>query len=299
MSAAFRSGLVTLLGRPNVGKSTLLNRLVGEHVSITARRPQTTRHRILGIRNLAQAQIVYVDTPGLHPETERPLNRYLNRVARASLEGVDAIVLLIDAGGWHDGDLYPLAQARAAGVPVILAINKIDRLKDRDRLLPLIAESRARMEFAAIVPVSARDGDNLEALEREVLARLPAQAPIYPPDRVTDRSERFLAAELVREQIFRRYGAEVPYATAVSIERFKRVKGALEIDATVWVERPGQRVILIGRGGEGLKTVGTEARRAMQQRFGTKVRLALWVKVREHWSQSERALQALGYREEG
>ncbi|KPL28040.1 MAG: GTPase Era [Acidithiobacillales bacterium SM1_46] len=298
MTAVFRSGLVTLVGRPNVGKSTLLNQLLGRHLSISSRRPQTTRHRILGIKTLSDAQIVYVDTPGLHPETTKPLNRYMNRVARASLEGVDCIVLVTSAGRWKGEDDYPLGLVQQLHQPVVLVINKIDRLASRAELLPMIDRLRAKMNFAAVVPLSAKTGENVSELERVVRAYLPEQPPIYPADQVTDRSESDIAAEIVREQIFRRYGQEVPYASAVQVEGLRRVKGVMEIDAVIWVEKEGQKAILVGKGGESLKIVGREARLVMQRLFGCKVRLGLWVKVRAGWSASERSLQALGYRED-
>jgi GTP-binding protein Era len=298
MTPVFRAGLVTLVGRPNVGKSTLLNQLLGKHLSISSRRPQTTRHRILGIKTLADAQIVYVDTPGLHPEAAKPLNRYMNRVARASLEGVDCVVLVTSAGRWRDEDDYPLGLVQQLGQPVVLVINKIDRLASRAELLPMIDQLRAKMNFAAVVPLSAKTGENVAELERVVRAYLPEQPPIYPADQVTDRSESELAAEIVREQVFRRYGQEIPYASAVQVERLRRVKGVMEIDAVIWVEKEGQKAILVGKGGEAMKVVGREARLTMQRLFGCKVRLGLWVKVRAGWSASERSLQALGYRED-
>lgn len=296
--AGFRSGLVTLLGRPNVGKSTLLNRLIGSKVSITSRRPQTTRHRILGIKTTEHAQFVYVDTPGVHPPRGRQINRYMSRIAAGSIEGVDCIVLVIAADGWRDEDGPALALVGRQPVPVVLAINKIDRIKDRKRLLPLIAESAKHTAFAEIVPISARTGENLAALERALLAHLPEQPPIYPVEQLTDKSERFLASELVREQVFGAYGEEVPYATAIEITRFKRLKAALEIEAVIWVEKEGQKAIVIGTRGERLKQVGTRARLAMERQFGTKVRLALWVKVREDWADDARALKQFGYTEE-
>lgn len=296
--AGFRSGLVTLLGRPNVGKSTMLNRLIGAKISITSRRPQTTRHRILGIKTTDAAQFVYVDTPGVHEPRGRRINRYMSRIAAGSVEGVDCIVLVIAAEGWRPGDAAPLALAGRQSVPVVLAINKIDRVKDRKQLLPLIAESARRMTFAEIVPVCARTGENLEELERALLAHLPEQPPIYPPEQLTDKSERFLAAELVREQVFGAYGEEVPYATAIEVTRFKRLKASLDVEAVIWVEKEGQKAIVIGKGGERLKQVGTRARLAMQRHFGTKVRLALWVKVREDWADDARALRQFGYTEE-
>jgi len=293
-----RCGLVTIIGRPNVGKSTLLNRLVGEKISITSSRAQTTRHRLLGIKTTENAQIVYVDTPGLHTDNKSMMNRQMNRVATASLQGVDCIVLMIAASGWVDTDEYPLHLVAKQGIPVILAINKIDQMKDRRQLLPFIEQSKNKMPFAAIVPLSARTGTNVEDLERAILEYLPHQPLIYPADQITDRSERFLAAELIREQIFRGFQQEVPYATAVSIDQFKRVKRTLHIEATIWVEKEGQKPILIGKSGERLKTVGSRARLAMQKLFAAKVHLNLWVKVREGWSDNERALRSLGYTEE-
>jgi len=294
-----RCGLVTIIGRPNVGKSTLLNRLIGEKISITSSRAQTTRHRLLGIKTGEHAQIVYVDTPGLHADNKSMMNRQMNRVAGASLLGVDCIVLLISAGGWVDADEYPLRLVARQDIPVILVINKIDHLKDRGQLLPLIEQSSGKMAFAGIVPLSARTGTNVDDLEKTILEHLPHQPLMYPADQITDRSERFLAAELIREQIFRGFQQEVPYATAVSIEQFKRVKGRLNVDATIWVEKEGQKPILIGKNGERLKTVGSRARLAMQKLFAAKVHLNLWVKVREGWSDDERALRSLGYTEEG
>jgi GTP-binding protein Era len=293
-----RCGLVTLAGRPNVGKSTLLNRLVGQKISITSARAQTTRHRLLGIKTTAHAQAIYVDTPGLHTDNKGMMNRHLNRVAGASLQGVDCIVLLIVASGWTKEDEYPLQLLAKQEIPVILAINKLDQLKDRGRLLPLMEQSGRKMAFADIVPVSARTGTNVDDLEKTILKYLPEQPPLYPADQVTDRGERFLAAELVREQIFRSFQQEVPYATAVSIEQFKRAKGTLHVEATIWVEREGQKPILIGKDGQRLKTVGTRARLAMQKLFATKVYLNLWVKVREGWSDNERLLHSLGYTDE-
>jgi len=297
-ATVMRCGLVALAGRPNVGKSTLLNRLIGHKISITSSRPQTTRHRLLGIKSFSEAQIVYVDTPGLHTDNKGMMNRYLNRTASASLQGVDVIVLVIAASGWTDADEYPLSSVAKQRTPVILAVNKIDQLKDRQRLLPLIEESSRKMSFTDILPISARTGDNVDELEKAVLKHLPEQPPLYPAEQLTDRSERFLASELVREQIFRSLRQEVPYATAVSIEQFKRSKVTLHIAATIWVEKEGQKPILIGKDGERLKAIGTRARLAMQKLFGVKVRLDLWVKVREGWSDSERALRSLGYTEE-
>jgi len=299
MTDAFRSGFVAIIGRPNVGKSTLLNRLVGQKVSITSHRPQTTRHRVLGIHTTDAAQLVYVDTPGVHRgERGRQLNRMMNREASVSLEGVDAVVLVITADGWNENDEPALDLVRRAQCPVILAINKVDTLDDRERLLPLIEESQKRLAFVEIVPVSARAGDNVPDLEQAIVRLLPEHPPYFEPDQVTDRSERFLAAEFVREQVFRGLGQELPYAVAVEITEFREEPKHLHIDAVIWVEKEGQKAILIGKDGERLKSIGRQARLGMQKAFGRKVWLGLWVKVREGWSDDVRALRSLGYGED-
>jgi GTP-binding protein Era len=299
MTDVFRSGFVTIIGRPNAGKSTLLNRLIGQKVSITSHRAQTTRHRILGIHNLENAQIIYVDTPGVHRgESGRQLNRLMNRAASASLEGMDVVVLVITANGWSEQDEPALALARRAQCPVILAINKVDKLVNRERLLPLIDESRKLHEFVAVVPLSARQGDNVQELEQAILRLLPEHEAYFGTEQITDRSERFLAAEFVREQVFRGFGQEVPYAVAVEIAEFREEPKHLHIDAVIWVEKEGQKAILIGKGGEHLKEIGRRARLQMQKAFGRKVWLGLWVKVREGWADDLRALRSLGYGED-
>jgi GTP-binding protein Era len=299
MTDAFRSGFVAIIGRPSAGKSTLLNRLVGQKVSITSHRPQTTRHRLLGIRTTDRAQVIYVDTPGVHrAEGGRQLNRLMQRAASASLEGVDAVLLVITAEGFRERDQPALALAQRARCPVILVINKIDKLKERERLLPLIAEAQARLTFAEIVPLSAQTGDNLAALEQAILRLLPEHAPHFEAEQVTDRSERFLAAELVREQVFRGFGQEVPYGVAVEIGEFREEPKHLHIEALIWVEKDGQKAILIGAGGARLKEIGRRARLEMQKAFGRKVWLGLWVKVREGWADDARALRSLGYGED-
>jgi GTP-binding protein Era len=295
MSNEYVSGYVALIGRPNTGKSTLLNRLVGQKVSITSRRPQTTRHRIIGIKTDARAQIMYVDTPGLHKNESGMMSRYLNRAASGSLEGVDCVLLLITSNGWKEEDEQALTHAQRQTAPVILVINKIDMLKDPARLLPLIEQSRAKMQFAEIIPVSAQTGTGVADLEATLLRYLPAHPPHYPPDQLSDRNDRFMAAELVREQIFRLLGKEVPYATAVEIQDFKQEPKLIRIEAVIWVEKDGQKAIVIGKNGERLKEIGRHARLAMQQAFGGKVYLGLWVKVREGWSDDARALRSLGY----
>jgi GTP-binding protein Era len=290
--------MVAFVGRPNVGKSTLVNRIVGVPVSIVSRRPQTTRHRILGIKTTDAAQVVYVDTPGLHAPEGRQFNRYLSRLARGSVAGVDAVLLMISADGWHVEDERALEVARSAGAPVVLVINKIDRLADRARLLPLTEDSASRFAFAEIVPLSARSGDNVPALERALVKYLPAQPPAYAAQQRTDKSERFRAGETVRAQILALYAQEIPHAAAVEVTRFKRTQSRLDIEAVIWMEKEGQKAILIGKGGERLKQVGVRARHLLEKEHGVKVNLRLWVKVRKAWSDDARALQRFGYHED-
>jgi len=299
MTDGFRCGLVAIIGRPNAGKSTLLNCLVGQKVSITSRRPQTTRHRLIGIRTLPSAQLVYVDTPGIHPASSgRHLNRLMNRSARGSLVGVDAVVLVMTADGWQEADEAVLSLVQDVSCPVILAINKVDRVKQRETLLSLIDESRHRRSFAGIVPLSARTGENIPELERLLISLLPEQPPLYDADQLTDRSERFLAAEFVREQVFRAIGQEVPYSVAVEITEFRTEPKHIHIEAVIWVEKEGQKAIVIGAQGEQLKRIGRAARLEIQKALGRKVWLGLWVKVREGWADDVRVLKSLGYAED-
>lgn len=290
-----RCGYVALVGRPNVGKSTLLNHILGQKISITSRKPQTTRHRILGIKTEAGTQTIYVDTPGIHSDQPRAINRQMNRTATSVLQDVDVVVLLIDKLRWTAEDdlvLSHLAQVRA---PVILAINKVDQLDDKEALLPFIEESSARYAFKDIVPISALKGSNLDTLESLIGNLLPAAEYFFPEDQITDRNLRFIAAELIREKIMRQLGEELPYATAVEIEQFSQQDEVFHIDATILVERAGQKGIVIGKGGERLKKIGSDARQDMEKTFDSKVMLNLWVKVRSGWSDDERALQSLGY----
>lgn len=295
MNVDYVSGFVALIGRPNSGKSTLLNRLVGYKVSITSRRPQTTRHRILGIKTGEREQVVYVDTPGLHANEGNMMSRYLNRAASGSLEGVDCVLLLITATGWQAQDEPALTHACRQSCPVILVINKIDKQKDRAKLLPVIEQSREKMSFADIIPLSAHTGSGVDDLEHTIRRYLPAHAPYFPADQLSDRNDRFMAAELVREQIFRLLGKEVPYATAVEIQEFKHEPKIIRIEATIWVEKDGQKAIVIGKQGERMKEIGRNARLAMQTAFASKVYLGLWVKVRVGWSDDARVLRSLGY----
>lgn len=290
-----KAGFVALVGRPNVGKSTLLNHLVGQKISITSRRPQTTRHRIHGIKTTEAGQAVYVDTPGIHASEKRAMNRYLNKTAGSALGDVDLVVWLIDRAGWLPEDELVLKRIKAAGVPVILAINKIDRLEDKDALLPFLQQVAASHDFAAMIPFSALKGTNLETLDRTIMDLLPEGDPIFPEDQVTDRSMRFMAAEIVREKLLRALGQEVPHAITVEIEQFRQDGALTRISALIWVERPGQKAIVIGKQGEVLKKVGERARHDLERMLEGKVFLQLWVKVKEGWSDDERALRSLGY----
>jgi GTP-binding protein Era len=293
--AGFHAGTVAVLGRPNVGKSTLVNALVGAKVSIVSPRPQTTRHRLLGIATFADGQLLLVDTPGIHREQKRAMNRMMNRAARGAIEGVDAALLVIEAGRWTDDDDLAFQALRASGVPCVLAINKVDKFKDKSALLPFITTVTDGRDFASVHPVSAQKKKGLEALVRTLLDLVPEAEAQYGEDEITDRSERFLAGELVREQLMLRLGEELPYSTTVEIEKFEVDGEMLRIAAVVWVEREGQKPIVIGKGGERLKAISTGARIGMEKLFGRKVFLETWCKVREGWSDDEAALRRFGY----
>ena len=295
MTTDFRCGTATILGRPNVGKSTLLNRLVGQKVSITASKPQTTRHRIGGVLSRDDAQIVFVDTPGIHRERRSAMSRYLNRTARGAVDGVDVVLFMVEALRWTDEDDDVRRALRESRKPVILVPNKIDRVPGKVALLPWLERIRAMDEFDEFIPISAHREQNLEPLVDQVRSRLPVAPPMFPPDALTDRSERFLAGELVREKLTRKLDRELPYRLAVEIERFQRVKRVLHIGAVVWVERSSQKGIVIGKGGRVLKAAGAEARANMEVLFGSRVHLEIWVKARAGWPNDERVLRSLGY----
>jgi len=290
-----RCGFVGIIGRPNVGKSTLLNRLLGQRLAITSHKAQTTRHAILGIKTREDSQAIYVDTPGIHQRGRSALNRYLNRTARTTVADVDLVLFVVEVLRFTAEDAKALAAVTDAGVPTIAVINKIDRLRDKQRLLPYLQELTDRHAFLDLVPVSAANGDQVDILERLVMEALPAGEAIFPPDQLTDRPERFFAAELLREQLVRRYGDELPYHTTVEIERFEDRGDRYRINARIWVERPRQRAIVIGKGGESLKAAATQARLRMQELFGCPVHLDVWVKVKKSWSSDERALASLGF----
>lgn len=292
-----KSGYAALVGRPNVGKSTLLNRLVGQKMAITSHKPQTTRHRILGIKTEAGGQVVYIDTPGMHQRGQKAMNRYLNRTAHTALLDVDLALFVCQALVWTDEDTQVLAAVAAADVPCIAVVNKVDTVHPKEKLLPFLAGLGARHAFVDVVPVSARDGSNLAPLEQRVLQAMPEGEPIFPEDQVTDRSERFFAAELLREQLIRRYHKELPYAVTVEIESFVEEPGRYVIGAVIWVERDNQRRILLGKQGEAMKEAASAARRAMADFFDCRVHLDVWIKVKRSWSSDEASLAQLGYSE--
>ena len=297
MSPAKRAGYVALLGRPNVGKSTLLNRLLAQKISITSPKPQTTRHAILGIKTLPDTQIVYVDTPGLHGNARRAMNRYMNRTAGSVLSYVDVAVLLVEGLRWTEEDDGVIRRMMDFKGAVILAVNKVDRISNKAELLPFLEQASEKREFANLVPISALRGDNLDALERVIAGLLPESEFLFSEDQVTTASERFIAAELIREKLTRRLREEIPYALTVEIEHFKDEKRLLRIGAIIWVERAGQKAIVIGEKGSTLKDIGSQAREDMEIIFGRKVFLETWVKVREGWSDDERALHSFGYQD--
>ena len=294
-SAAGRCGTVALAGRPNVGKSTLMNHLLGRKLSITSRKPQTTRHALLGIHNQDGAQILFVDTPGIHAQQKKQLNRYMVGQAVAALDGVDLALLLVEARGWQRGDDVALRRVSQAGAPCICVINKIDRLAAKERLLPLIAEAADKHSFEAIVPVSALRSTGLDELAQVVAERLPQAPPLFAAGEVTDRPIDFLVAEIVREKATRRLGAELPYETAVVVERVAERPGATEFDAVLYVERETQKRIVIGKRGAMLKSIGEDARRDVEKLIDGKAMLRLWVKVDRRWSDRVRALRRFGY----
>jgi len=294
-SKDFHSGTVALLGRPNVGKSTLLNRLVGQKISIVTPKPQTTRHRILGVCHRPQGQITFIDTPGLHQGVHRALNQYMNRAAMGAVDDADLLLWIVDAAHWHEDDEWVLDKLKNTKVPVGLAVNKVDKIHPKERLLPLLAQLTAKREFAFVIPISARTGSNQSALEQELLNRLPIGEPLFGDDEVTDRSERFLVAEMIREQVMLALVQELPYATTVEVELFKREEGRLWLSAIIWVERPGQKAIVIGNQGEMIKRIGKAARLEIARSFDESVHLELWVKIKENWSDMAPNLRDLGY----
>lgn len=294
-SRVSRCGFIALVGRPNVGKSTLLNHFLRQKISITSRKPQTTRHRILGVHTVADTQFVYVDTPGLHRERRKPLNRLMNETVERVIRDVDVIFFVVERLAWTEEDDLVLNALKSVHKPVFLLINKVDQVQDKRRLLPHIETLSGKMDFAEIIPVSALGGHNLDTIDELTRNYLPEGDFLFPEDQVTDRSSRFLAAEMIREKITRQLGDELPYEMTVEIESFDDRGKTLHIDGLVLVDKPGQKRILIGQDGARLKRIGSEARQDMEKAFDRKVMLKLWVKVKSGWADNERALKSLGY----
>lgn len=299
--APHRSGSIAVIGRPNVGKSTLTNALVGAKVSIVSNRPQTTRHRLLGIATFPEGQIALVDTPGLHKQEGKfsasAMSKVMNRAARGAIQDVDAALMVIEAGRWDEADTLAYNVLSDSGIPVMLVVNKVDQIKLKAELLPFLTRITEDRSFASVHLISALKRNGLEQLVRDMLALLPEAPPMFGEDEITDRSQRFMAGELLREQLMRQLGNELPYATTVEIERFAEEEGLLRIGAVIWVERESQKSIVIGKGGARLKEIGSKARLQMERMFDCKVFLETWVRVREGWSGDAAALRAFGYNE--
>lgn len=290
-----RSGMVAIVGRPNVGKSSILNAIVGRKVSITSHKPQTTRHRIQGVLHGDGAQVVFVDTPGLHRKAERALNRAMNDAALGAMHDVDLILFVIEAGRLTDEDQAVLEKLQGLPAPVALLINKVDVVTDKEALLPELAKRAGLRAFEFVMPISATKKDNLETLKAELLRRMPEGDPLYPEDMVMGHGPAFAAGEVVREKLIRNLHQELPYATTVEIESYAEENRLLKISAIIWVEREGQKAIVIGNGGETLKSIGANARRDLERQLGRKIFLKLWCKVRENWSDDPKALAHFGY----
>jgi GTP-binding protein Era len=295
---AYHCGYVAIIGRPNVGKSTLLNHILGMKLSITSRKPQTTRHQILGVKTDDNAQTIYVDTPGMHQRRGSAINKYMNRAATSVLGDVDVLLFVVQAGSWTDEDAAVLQRLENVSAPVILIVNKIDMLNDKKQLLPFITELSSKLKFEEVIPVAAVKGENIEKVEAVVGGLLPEGEAFFPEDQVTDRSTRFLAAEIIREKLVRELGQELPYTSTVHIDKYDEDGKLVRIHATIFVESNGQKAIIIGSKGSRLKAIGSKARKDIESMLGNKVYLNLWVKVREGWSNDERELRGLGYSED-
>ena len=290
-----RCGYIAIVGRPNVGKSTLLNSIMDQKISITSKKPQTTRHQLLGIKTRDQAQFLYVDTPGIHANEKKAINRYMNRNARSVIRDVDAVIFVVDRGSWNKEDELVAEALQGHSGQLIIAVNKFDLLESKNKLLPVLETLQKRFPEAEIVPVSALTAENIELLENLIVERIPYSEFYFPDDQITDRSERFMVAEIIREKLMRQLGDEVPYSASIQIDRFERTSKIVHIDATIFVEREGQKSILIGSGGSKLKRIGSDARIDIERLLDRKIMLTNWVKVKSGWSDSERALKSLGY----
>ncbi|GLO59908.1 GTPase Era [Vibrio sp. MACH09] len=290
-------GFIAIVGRPNVGKSTLLNHILGQKISITSRKPQTTRHRIMGVETEGDYQAIYVDTPGLHIEEKRAINRLMNRAANSSLSDVNLVLFLVDGTHWTNDDEMVLTKLAKSNFPVVLCVNKVDNVKDRNEVMLHMQSLSKKMDFVDVVPISAKQGKNTDVIRKHVREHLPQAEHHFPEEYVTDRSQRFMASEIVREKLMRFTGDELPYSVTVEIERFdyNPDTDGFHINALILVERSGQKKMVIGKGGDKIKTIGREARLDMEALFERKVYLETWVKVKSGWADDERALRSLGY----
>ena len=291
-----RTGMVSLIGKTNVGKSTLLNQLIEQKVSITSRKPQTTRQRLLGIKTKERNQIIYVDTPGFHQGHQRALNKFMNKVALSSIEGVDIVLFVVDALNFSEPDRHLLKQVPNRNNEVILVINKIDKIAKKEKLIPFVDEISKLFPFSEVIPISALKGKNIDILEKEISARLPFGNHLYPKDQIADTSERFLTSEIIREKCITRVGDEVPYRLTVIIDSFKEEETLTTIDGTIYVEKKSQKGIVIGEQGKRLKSIGTAARKDLEKTLDNKVMLRLWVKVKKDWTNDQGAMNSMGYK---
>jgi GTP-binding protein Era len=288
-------GFIAIIGRPNVGKSTLLNHILGQKVSITSHKPQTTRFQVRGIKTQDQYQAVYIDTPGLHQSGKKALNKLMNRAALDALKDVDVVVFMLEALQWREEDEWIWKKLLKLSCPIIVAVNKVDRVKDKEKLLPYLQEINQRSNFAAVLPISAEKVINIESLESNIQALLPESPFYFSTEQVTDQPQSMQMAEYIREKLMRMIQQEVPYSISVQIERIQEKAEIIHVDALVWVERPGHKAIVIGKNGERMKQVGIAARQDMQKTWGKQVFLRLWVKVKSGWTDDPAALRSLGY----
>ena len=295
-STTKKTGMVSLIGKTNVGKSTLLNQLVEQKVSITSRKPQTTRQRLLGIKTEGSNQIIYVDTPGFHQGHKRALNKFMNKTALSSIEGVDIVLFVVDALNFSVTDGHLLSQVSTKDNQVILVINKIDKVAKKEKLIPFVEEVTKLFPFSEVIPISALKRKNIDILEKEITKRLPVGAHLYPEDQIADSSERFLTSEIIREKCISRVGDEIPYRLSVVIDSFKEEDKLITIDGTIYIEKSSQKGIVIGEQGKRLKAIGTAARKDLERMLGNKVMLRLWVKVKKDWTNDRSALNFMGYK---
>ncbi|MCF6764363.1 GTPase Era [Thiotrichales bacterium 19S3-7] len=291
-------GYVAIIGRPNVGKSTILNRILQQKISITSRKPQTTRHQILGVKTDANKQIIYVDTPGLHQKEKKALNRYMNKAAFQSIKDVDVVVFVVEALKWTELEVWILDHLEKLTMPVILVVNKVDVVKNKEELLPFVDQVTKNYPFASVIPLSAKSGKSINVLEQEIEKYIPEGEFHFEKDQITDRPVRFLISEIIREKLMRSLGQEVPYQLTVEIEHFKQDehRNIIDISASIIVERKSQKVMIIGKQGQKLKKIGSQARLDIERLLDSKVYLQLWVKVKEGWSENDSSLKSYGYK---